>query len=247
MLKKLCHAVYGSIDMSNKNFDYIISESVNRRLSSEAAMSNGKAFLIVCCGILSLALALFLGAAFLSVAVNYTKDIRKEADQIAGILVDAFQRAIFKFDVKGAVQISNPELSISPASAVRLAANQTVRISPDSDVKVSARLQLNAPRPSQAQLSLESKTQDGSKPFTSYVIFKNVIFGKGSVETQWIFDVSNQVTPVRQDCYYRETVDRNKELSVKLGSNSSIDRNSGADQLKISLTDAFSACTWWQG
>lgn len=241
------HAVSGLIEMSEKSFDYIISESVSRRLASEAAMSNGKAFLIICCGLLILALVTFLGAALLSVAVNYTKDVRKEAEQVAAVLVDAFQRSSLKFDVKGSVELSNPELSVSPASVVRLAANQTIRISPESDLKVSARLQLSAPRPSEAQLALESKTQDGSKPFTSYVVFKDVPFGKGSVETRWIFDVANQVTPVRQDCYYRESVDKNKDLNVKLGSNGSIDRNSAADQLKISLTEAFSACTWWQG
>ena len=109
---------------------------------------------------------------------------------------------------------ANAELRLANNQTIKFHEGATVRLDPNSSVRVIGDIKM--PQPSTQQLQIDTTSGSDGLPFTSYTIFKSVQYGSGLVETGWAYDLSDTMRPKFQFCYYRENLDKAWRVGVAL-------------------------------
>lgn len=99
------------------------------------------------------------------------------------------------------------------------------------------------PRPSPKQMEQNARPASNAKAVTDYVIFKNVTFGKGIVQTGWHYSDNQQENPDHQFCQYLERMNSTSRALVMLGSNGRFEQPE-APPASLDVSAAFSNCVW---
>jgi hypothetical protein len=100
------------------------------------------------------------------------------------------------------------ELKLAPNQAVKTEEGTTVKLDPNSSIRVIGDLKVDIPRPSEQQLQLAVTSASEALPSTNYTIFRGVGFSPGEVVTGWMYELSDTVRPKVQFCYYRQSLDK---------------------------------------
>jgi len=139
----------------------------------------------------------------------------------------------------------NSEVKLTPGQKVQLREGTVVKLDPNSSVRVIGELKI--PQPSKYQLQPEAKSATDELPFTSYVIFKNVKFGAGMVETGWSYDLTDTTRPQLQHCYYRQAIAEGLAGKITLALNGSPKAPSPLAKLPFKFEEALGNCVWFSG
>jgi len=219
---------------------------INSRLAAEARVAKAIAFGWLCGGS-AIALCLTgLGFAATFYGYSFMLSVRPAAEQTAKALVDAFERTELKTTVSGVMSLSpNAELRLANNQSIKLHEGATVRLDPNSSVRVVGDIKMPQPSPEQLQIDRTSASEE--LPFTSYTIFKSVKYRSGLVETGWAYDLSDTMRPKFQFCYYREHLDKGFAGKVTLAVNGYPRTPSNSTKLAFNFDEAVGNCVWVSG
>src|ERR1700694_1863476 len=151
---------------------------INSRLGAEARVAKAISFGWFSGG-LAIALCLTaLGGASAFYGYSYMLSVKPAAEEVAKALVDAIQRAELKTTVMGTMSLApNSEVVLAPGQIVRFNEGATVKLDPNSTIRVVGDLKIDVPQPSKQQLQLDTMSKSDELPFTNYTIFTDVKFG----------------------------------------------------------------------
>jgi len=228
----------------NSEPDLILAQTINRRLIIESIILRGKSFFL---GTLVLGICLLIlvsGLWVLSLAFRYSVDVTAEAKKISAAFSEVISKVVIQSRADGKVTLNADPLNLAEGSRVGIDPSAEVGVSASSVVTVSGNLKVQAPRPSERQLSLDRKGTDGKAPFTSYVVFHSESFGKGYVETRWHYDVTNQATPKRQTCFYSENLGQGKQVNFLIAVDGEVKVSEGFAKTKLNAYDTYTRCRW---
>jgi hypothetical protein len=186
-----------------------------------------------------------LGVAAALYGYSFMLSVRPAAEQTAKALVDAFGRTQLKTTVSGVMSLSPTELRLAKGQTAKLYEGTTVRLDPNSSVRVIGDIKM--PQPSKEQLQIGTTSASDELPFTTYTIFKGVSYGRGSVESGWHYDLSDTTRPRFQVCHYRESVDQGVMGKITLAVNGSPRRPSNSTKLPFNFDEALGNCLWVSG
>jgi hypothetical protein len=222
--------------------------AVNSRLAAEARVARGMSFAWICAGaMISIALT-GLGVAATFVGYSHLNNLTDAADFISRSMVDALQKAELKSVVTG-------KMALDPASEIKLASNQIIRLSegtnvkldPDSSVRIIGNMKVDVPQPSKQQLQLDTTNQSEQLPFTEYTVFRDVDYQKGHVVTGWNYDLTDQIRPRSQICYYEEGHAQGVSARYTLAVNNYPRRPSTLTKVAFDFDGALTSCIWFSG
>src|SRR5262249_45945703 len=128
---------------------------------------------------------------------------------------------------------------------IKLQEGATVGLDPNASVRVAGDLKM--PQPSKQQLQVDTPSQSDELPFTSYVIFKSVSYGSGTVESAWSYDLSDTMRPKLQICNYRESLDKGVVGRFALAVNGRPIRPPNSVRLSFNFDEALANCIWVSG
>jgi hypothetical protein len=188
-----------------------------------------------------------LGIALALYGYSTTLSARPAAEEIAAALSDALANSELKAVVTGKMALAPTELKLAGQQQVRLEEGATVKLDPNSTVRVVGDLKVDMPQPSKRQLQLDTTTESHELPFTNYTIFKSVSFGSGTVDTGWNFELSDPVHPTLQYCYYRQDFAKGLGTKYVLAVDNSPRRPSALQKLSFDFDEALSNCIWFSG
>jgi hypothetical protein len=154
---------YENIDIAG------LAAVINSRLSAEARVAKTIGFAWLCGGTgISLCLT-GLGVAAALYGYSFMLSVRPAAEQTAKALVDAFERTQLKATVSGVMSLPPTELRLAKGQTIKLYEGTTIRLDPNSSVRVIGDIKM--PQPSKEQLQIGTTSASDELPFTSYVIF----------------------------------------------------------------------------
>ena len=210
-----------------------LASAVNNRIRADGLMIAAKSVLWRLAGIGALCLMTGCGIGAALFGYSYVTNSRTSADKMANAFAVALDHANL-----GTVRIN-------PDSVVKLDSNAMVRLDPDATVKVEGP-PLDFPRPTEQQLHAGTPPAN-AKIVTNYTIFKEIEFGKGKVETGWLFSSSTQDLPDGQFCYYTVlSSDGSTSLRFELGNDGRFAPGSNNNNLNVDATAAFQRCVWFR-
>jgi hypothetical protein len=232
---------------NDQNIDVAgLAAVINSRLAAEAQVAKAIAFGWLCGGTAIALCFTALGFAAAFYGYSFMLSVRPAAEQSAKALVDAFERAELKTTVSGVMSLDpNAELRLANNQTVKLHEGTTVKLDPNSSVRVMGDIKM--PQPSKQQLQMETTSANEELPFTSYTIFKSVSYGSGFVESGWSYDLSDTIRPRFQYCYYREPLDKGVAGRIVLAVNGSPRRPSNSTKLQFNFDEALRNCIWVSG
>jgi hypothetical protein len=224
-----------------------LAATLSSRLSAQSRVGSALGFAWLCGGIAIAASLSGLGLSLALYGYSTTLSAKSAAEDIATALSDALSSAELKTVVAGKLSLAPTALKLAGQQTVRLDEAATVKLDPNSSVRVVGDLKVDMPQPSQRQLQLDSTTDSHELPFTNYTIFKSVSFGAGAVDTGWNFELSDPLHPTMQYCYYREDLTKGLTTKYVLAVDDSPRRPSALQKLSFDFNDALSNCIWFSG
>jgi len=133
----------------------------------------------------------------------------------------------------------------SPAGQrVKLQEGSTLKLDPNSSVRVVG--DVKVPQPSSRQLQPNARSGD-QLPFTSYTIFRSVEFGSGRVETGWSYDLSDTTRPRSQYCSYIQSISKGAQIKDMIAVNSFPRRPAPQVKASFDFDGALANCIWFSG
>jgi hypothetical protein len=219
---------------------------INSRLAAEARVARAIAFGWLCGGT-AIALCLAgLGVAATLYGYSFMLSVEPAAEQTAKAVVDAFERTQLKTTISGVMSLSpSAELRLAKDQTIKLREGTTVRLDPNSSVRVVGDIKM--PQPSKPQLQINTPSANDELPFTSYTIFKSVRYGSGMVESGWSYDLSDTGRPKFQYCQYREHLDKGLAGKITLAVNGYPRKPSNSAKLPFNFDEALRNCIWVSG
>jgi hypothetical protein len=218
---------------------------VNSRLAADARVARALSFawFFAGAGVATLLGGLGLAAALLG--YSHLISIESAAGQSAKALAAALQNAQVKTSVSGTMALAPAtELKLASRQTVKLAEGATVRLDPSSTIRVVGDVKM--PQPSPRQLQAEIRVND-QLPFTSYTIFRSVLFGAGRVDTGWDFDLSDTTRPRAQHCSYIQSVTRGAQVKDVIAANGVARQPPSKVRTLYDFEGATRNCIWFSG
>src|SRR5262249_12562855 len=135
---------------------------INSRLAAEARVARAIAFGWLCAGT-AIALCLAgLGVAATLYGYSFMLSVEPAAEQTAKAVVDAFERTQLKTTVSGVMSLSpSAELRLAKDQTIKLREGTTVRLDPNSSVRVVGDIKM--PQPSKPQLQINTPAIQSSR------------------------------------------------------------------------------------
>ncbi len=227
--------------MTDKNEISNFAAGINLRLANEIRVFRAKQFSWVCSGVAIATVLTGLGVALTFLGYSHTISVKPAAELTTQALVNALQQANLKTIVSGSMSLSSDsELKLVPNQSIALSGNTAVRLDPNTSVQVIGNVKVDVPQPSKEQLQLEAN----EATFTNYTIFKDVIYGKGKVETGWDYDLY-ATHPKSQYCKYRESIGKGLSAGYILAFNGIPKRPTTLKKLSFDFDGALANCIWF--
>jgi hypothetical protein len=222
--------------------------TINSRLAARARLARATSFAWLC-GRAAIALCLAgLGLAAAFSGYSYLISVKPAAELTAKAIAEALARTELKTIVSGSVSFTpNSELKLAPNQVVVLEEGTSVKLDPNSSVRVVGDLKMDIPRPSEKQLQLGASSDSEERPFTNYTIFRGLAFGAGEVVTGWHYDLTDTERPKHQYCYYRQSLNRGVSAKYIIAINGYPHRPSPLAKLAFNFDEAVQNCIWFSG
>src|SRR5262249_40259804 len=115
---------------------------------------------------------------------------------------------------EGTVHLEPSEVALVQGQTISLDSNSRLLLDPSAKVRVEGEIQVPAISVPQV---VPSRSNSPIPTIVNFTVFKSVPFGKGVIQTGWIFLTSTQMSPTHQYCYYTEATDtpgRNVMLDI---------------------------------
>lgn len=222
--------------------------AINSRLAAQSRVAKAIAFGWTCAGIGCAAVLFGVGIVIAFIGYSQVGAFNRSADQLASALTESFKRAEIKSIVSGNVAFqAGTELSLAANQTVKLSDDSLLKLEPNSPVRIVGDLKVDVPQPSKRQLQLETTSASKDVPFTRYTIFKYTRFGAGEVVTGWNFDLSDTNRPISQRCYYEENLRQGIAATQTIGFNGQPRRPSALTKLTFDFDGALANCIWFSG
>ena len=201
------------------------------------------------CGGAAIAVCMIgLGFALAFSGYSHMLSVKPAAEQTAQALAKALNGAELKAVVSGSVPLSpNSEVNLAAGQTVTLKDDATVKLDPNSAIRVVGDLKYDLPQPSKQQLQEDATSKRSELPFTSYTVFKSTNFGAGKVETGWDFDLSDPTRPKWQYCYYKQGISMGKAVRYAIAADGIPHPPSALTKLPFNFDAALSNCIWFSG
>jgi hypothetical protein len=222
--------------------------AINSRLAAEAVVARAMSFAWICAGaMISIALT-GLGVAAAFVGYSHLNSLTDAADLISHSIADALQNAELKSVVTGKMALDpNSEIKLASNQIVGLSEGTTVKLDPNSSVRIIGNMKVDVPQPSKQQLQVDTTSQSEQLPFTEYTVFRDVDYEKGHVVTGWRYDLTDQMRPQSQICYYEESHSRRVSARYTLAINNYPRRPSELTKVSFNFDGALANCIWFSG
>lgn len=221
---------------------------LNARLAADARIAKTIAFCWFGVGFAGLSVLAGLGVVLALYGFSFVLSPVQSADLVAKSFVAAIAQSKMKTTVHGTMEIApGTELSLAKDQIVSLAANATLKIDPDSSIRVVGDFKVDVPQPSKQQLQIDAVSSSKETPFTRYTVFKSARVGSGNVVTGWVFELADPLNPSSQYCYYSEMLANNVSVSQAVGKNGLPLRPSALNKLTFDFDTAYANCFWYSG
>jgi hypothetical protein len=221
---------------------------INARLVAQGQIARAVAFSWLCGGAAVAACMIGLGFVFAFLGYSHMLSVKPAAEQTAQALAKALNGAELKAVVSGSIPLSpNSEVNLAAGQTVTLKDGATVKLDPNSAIRVVGDLKYNLPQPSKQQLQEEATSRRNELPFTSYTIFKSTNFGAGEVVTGWVFDLSDPTRPNGQYCFYKQVISKGKAIKYTIAADGIPHPPSALAKLPFNFDAALSNCIWFSG
>jgi hypothetical protein len=224
-----------------------LAAALNSHLAANSRVSGALGFAWLCGGVATAALLASVGAALAFYGYSTTLSAKPVVEEMATALSNAIGSSELKATVSGKMSLAPTKLELAPQQTVKLEEGSTVKLDPNSSVRVVGDLKVDMPQPSKRQLQEEVTTKSNELPITSYIIFKSVSYGSGAVDTGWHFDLSDAMHPTVQFCYYRQDITKGLATKYMLAVNNSPRRPQPLQKLSFDFDEALSNCIWYSG
>jgi hypothetical protein len=225
-----------------------LAAAINSRLSSESRIARAKSFVWLCGGAAIGSCLAGFGCTLAFLGYSHVASVRPAAELTARALVNALQRTKMKAIVSGRMSLSpDSELKLAAGQSVLVSEGTTVKLDPNSSVRIVGNLKVDAPQPSREQLQLDAKSKSDESVFTNYTIFRDVSYEKGHVVTGWHYDLSDTRRPKSQTCYYTESIERGLSAKYVLAVDDSPRRPSPLTKVSFNFDGALANCMWFSG
>ena len=220
---------------------------INARLVAQGRIARAVAFSWLCGGAAIAAGMFGLGFVFAFLGYSHMLSAKPAAEQTAQALAKALNGAELKAVVSGSMALSpNSEVNLVAGQTVALKDGATVKLDPNSAIRVVGDLKYGLPQPSKQQLQEDATSRRNELPFTSYTVFKSTNFGPGQVETGWEFHLSDPIRPKMQFCHYRLSISKGKEIKYTIAADGK-SRPPSLAKLPFNFDAALSNCIWFSG
>jgi hypothetical protein len=224
-----------------------LAAALNSRLNAESRVTNSVGFFWLCGGAAISIVFIGLGVAAALYGYSSLLSVKPAGEEIATALTEAFEHANLKATVSGKMSLVPTELKLARGQIVKLEDGATVRVDPNSSVRVVGDLKVDMPRPSEQQLQRNETIGNDELPFTSYTIFKDVEYSSGTVETGWNFELSDTTRPTMQRCTYRQKITTGFSTNYVLAVDDSPRPPGPLQKLPFNFDEALSNCIWFSG
>jgi hypothetical protein len=216
-----------------------LAASVNNRIRSDSTMlaARAAAWRLGGIGVLALCMGVAIGAALFG--YSYVNDNYRLSERVGSTIATAIGSALEHAKITGTVDMTPGKVALEPGGTVTMlpgAVTGTVRVVEDHI------------RPTERQLSGTAPVQPGGKTVTNFTIFKTTVFGKGSVVTGWDFASNEQDLPTSQFCYYSESSNDTKIVSIRVNlAHDGQLLNDARTYTNIDSQKAAAQCVWFNG
>lgn len=164
-------------------------------------------------------------------------------DVVAASFAAALAKAELKASAEGTVLVEPNEITLAKEQTISLAPNSTVSLSPGAAIRAEGEITVHGPALAAAQRTTSHTS--GIPPIENFTVFKSVPYGKGTVQTGWVFLTSSQPIPNRQYCYYSEASDvPGRNISIDIAADEKID-NTTTSPSTFDVRAAFAQCVWF--
>jgi hypothetical protein len=222
--------------------------AINLLLVSESRIARAKSFVWLCAGAAIGSCLGGLGCALAFLGYSHVGSVRPAAELIAKGMVSALQQTKMKAIVFGRMSLSpDLELKLAAGQSVLVSEDTSLKLDPDSSVRIVGKLKVDVPQPSREQLQLGAKSNSDASVFTNYTIFRDVSYENGHVVTGWHYDLSDTSHPKSQTCYYAESMPRGLSAKYVLAVDESPRRPSALTKISFNFDGALANCMWFSG
>jgi hypothetical protein len=167
-----------------------------------------------------------------------------------GLLSSTFVKALsevrLRATAEGIVQLDPREVKLAPGQTISLNSNSQLFLDPAAKVRADGEIKIEGPSISAPQVT-SSRAVSSVPTIVNFTVFKSVPFGKGTVQTGWIFLTSAQRAPTQQYCYYTEASDTpGRNVMLDIGTDEKLETPKTLPN-SFDLAAAFSRCVWFKG
>ena len=198
-------------------------EQAKRRFWRRLALGS---LIFVVCGVI---------AAFIYYLHGHEGELSGQS-QFANALKEAFEGKPLTIKPTGEVKIAPSEVELAPGQTVSLDKGA-------SAVKSSRPVHQEKPDPAAPDKRRQKAEKDLDQTVYDFVVFKNIPFLNGKIETAWNYVNSNQEAPTSQNCKFRKSIDVGHDEYVLLAVDGYPRVN--PKTVDFDVYDALKSCVWF--
>jgi hypothetical protein len=223
------------------------ADAMATRLQADSAFLGSRAAFWRYLGVGAALAGLGLATGFGLYGYSRVKGTQVTDAMLADAMKTAFETVTLKTEVTGAVTTKGI-VTLKDGQVVHLDPNAAVGLDPGASVKVAGQIKIETPSlppppPSSVSRSLGPTAR---AMVTNFTVFKTVKFGRGEVQTGWVFASSNQQVPTTQYCIYMEDIPGSgTRAQIDLGTDGIM--NAQSRPQGIDGPAAYSNCVWFHG
>lgn len=188
---------------------------------------------------LAIGCLVFIVCCIVAAFIYYLRDHGVEPSrqsQFANALREAFDGRPLSIKPVGEIRLAPSEVELAPG--------QTVSLDKGAGALKSSR---QTPQEKSDPAASEDKQQraekDRDQTVYDFVVFKNIPFLNGKIETAWNYVNSNQETPTSQNCKFRKSIDVGHDEYVLLAVDGYPRVN--PKTVDFDVYDALKSCVWF--
>ena len=229
---------------STQNSDFFIAERLRKNIIDESRIKRAKAFAYLLCAFGIFLILTSIGLYISSIGYSMISDLSPVERKIGIMIADAIKKMEITTEISGSVNLNSNPLLLDSSSKIGIDKNSAVRISPDSTVTINGNIRVIQPKPSSEQLDLKAVSKGGVSPITDYIIFRDINFGNGQVETKYVYNIDTPERPRVQICGYYQTITSTKSISFNVGKDGIKEDGKSAAKLGLNIDELFKYCQW---
>ena len=222
-----------------------LASTVHYAVSAERFYIQGKSgfWRLVGIGLVLFGLGAAGGIALFGYA-NITRALQTNGE-LAGMISKALSDTRITATGDGMVTLEPHELTLASGQTVSIDPNSRLLLDPFARVLANGEITIQGPAIS-APAGGQGRSLSQIPDIVNFTVFKGVSFGKGAVQTGWIFLTSAQRSPTQQYCYYTEASETpGRNVMLDIGFDGKIETPKLLPE-NFDLEAAFRNCAWFR-